>query len=88
VTARSAAVSEPAASRTEAWIAPPFDGPSTGGTIYNERLCSALGRLGIRCARLGVDEALGWIADDRAAAYWVDSLYWSAVKPKVWSTRG
>ena len=39
------------------WVAPPFDGTPTGGTLYNAALCHALSRSGVACERVDIDEA-------------------------------
>lgn len=60
------------------WVAPPFTGIPTGGTIYNAALLRALERQGVACERVGVEEAEN-AAQDRNAELWVDSLHLDAV---------
>jgi len=58
-----------------ALVAPPFDGPPTGGTLYGARLAAALCRRGVLCERLGVDEARSRLASGDDGAFFVDSLH-------------
>lgn len=57
------------------WVAPPFDGTPTGGTVYNAALCAALSRRGVVCERMGVDEAIRALSAGSSDCYWVDTLY-------------
>lgn len=64
--------------RRHAFVAPPLDGPPTGGTLYNAHLVGALRRASVRCERVALEGA------ERAAAVpetilWVDSLYLEAL---------
>jgi len=65
--------------RTHLWVAPPFDGPPTGGTLYNAALARALSERGARCLRIDVGDAMARLLSPVEYAYWVDSLYLAAV---------
>lgn len=63
------------AARRHRWIAPPFDGPPTGGTRYGAALAAALVRRGVDIARLDASAAIEALARGDDGLYWVDSLY-------------
>lgn len=61
------------------FVVPPFTGPLTGGTLYNERLCSALAR---RCSGVmvcAIDGPELEIQLKTCPTVWVDSLYLGAL---------
>lgn len=60
------------------WVAPPFTGIPTGGTVYNAELLRALERQGFPCERVDV-EAAKHVAKDPTANLWVDSLHLDAM---------
>ncbi len=57
------------------WVAPPLDGPLSGGTLYNRELCRALDELEqpVQVRALDAPDLRAVIA--RARYTWVDSLY-------------
>jgi glycosyltransferase involved in cell wall biosynthesis len=63
----------------QVFVAPPFDGPPTGGTLYNAALVAALSRAGVPCTRVSIDEATRLFDSHEPARVWVDSLYMDAL---------
>jgi glycosyltransferase involved in cell wall biosynthesis len=58
------------------FITPPFDGPPTGGTLYDARLVAALVCAGasVTCCR-GLEDGSRALREGRPGAFWVDSLF-------------
>lgn len=56
-------------------VAPPLDGPATGGTLYNRQLMAAVDRARLRLEHVTGDDALARARAARPDAVWVDSLY-------------
>src|SRR5262249_19090816 len=83
VTRRSASFPQTTVSPKHLWGAPAFDGPPTGGTVYNAALCEALLRAGVACERVGVDQALRALANGHFDGCWVDTLHLDAVPELV-----
>src|SRR6185295_2962139 len=73
---------------TYAWVAPPFEGEPTGGTLYNEALSEALSRVGVVVTRVDVKGALSALRRGDSDAYWVDTLYLDAVPELVRANAG
>jgi len=67
-----------------AFVAPPFDGPPTGGTLYNARLSAALAAEGCPVAQVSVADAEGADAD----VLLVDSLHLAELPALAESVRG
>jgi glycosyltransferase involved in cell wall biosynthesis len=59
----------------EVWICPPLDGPSTGGTLYNTRLLTALAARGVRVKAVELGEGRRALEAGAPGRYWIDSLF-------------
>jgi glycosyltransferase involved in cell wall biosynthesis len=60
----------------ELWfVAPPFDGPISGGTLYNREIATALLALGAAVKRLDPEAARQSLAAGATGLYVVDTLY-------------
>ena len=60
----------------ELWfVAPPFDGPISGGTLYNREIVKALIALGVSVKRLAPDAARESLSRGAPGFYLVDTLY-------------
>lgn len=57
------------------WVAPGFDGPPTGGTLYGAALLAALVRRGIDVRPMDVRAAVEALAGGEDGVYWIDSLH-------------
>jgi hypothetical protein len=56
-------------------VAPPLDGPTTGGTLYNLQLMAAVDPARLALEHVGAEAARARAAETRPDAVWVDSLY-------------
>ncbi len=61
------------------WVAPPFDGPVTGGTLYNARLAGAIREAGVQCRRMDLYDAFAALRAGVDGAFWVDTLFLDAM---------
>lgn len=57
------------------FVAPPLDGPISGGTLYNRELIAALHDVGFAAGRIDLTEAARALDAGEPGLYWVDSLY-------------
>jgi hypothetical protein len=61
------------------FVAPPFDGPVSGGTLYNREIVKALTDLGASVTRLDPDAARRALLAGTPGLYVVDTLYSNAL---------
>ncbi len=57
------------------FVVPDLQGPSTGGTVFNAQLLTALSEMGVDASRLDEKGARDDLADPFPCYVWVDSLY-------------
>ncbi len=57
------------------FIVPNLEGPSTGGTVFNGQLLSALSDLGLNACRLDYENFGHALTETPPSCVWVDSLY-------------
>jgi glycosyltransferase involved in cell wall biosynthesis len=61
--------------RTLWFVAPPLDGPVSGGTLYNREIVAALTALGVSVSRLDPESARISVSEGVPGLYLVDTLY-------------